>query len=292
MSTMVVTPPHAAARDPVSNVSDAKVPPNGSSMWVWTSIPPGMTYLPVASITRPAPCSAASKCPGCPSATMISPSINTSWAITPVVDMTFPFLMSVVGMASAGDDLVVGVGASVAVERPCVADLTDLVEVEIADDQVGLVGVSDVADELAARVDEVALPVEVVVPERFDTDPVDGADVVHVGDRRGRLLEPPQILRQAAAGGRRGEEDLGAGENEAAPAFWEVAVIADVHAHLADRRVEHRISVRTGGEVVLLPEPLDLRDVLLAVLAEVPAVGIDDGRGVVVQPRLHVLVHR
>ncbi len=47
MSTMVVTPPHAAAVEPVSNVSLAKVPPNGSSMWVWTSIPPGMTYLPV-----------------------------------------------------------------------------------------------------------------------------------------------------------------------------------------------------------------------------------------------------
>ena len=47
---IVVVPPKAAARVPVSKVSLAKVPPNGSSMWVWTSIPPGMTYLPVASI--------------------------------------------------------------------------------------------------------------------------------------------------------------------------------------------------------------------------------------------------
>jgi hypothetical protein len=36
---------------PVSNVSLAKVPPNGSSMCVCTSMPPGMTYLPVASMT-------------------------------------------------------------------------------------------------------------------------------------------------------------------------------------------------------------------------------------------------
>ena len=36
---------------PVSNVSDALVPPNGISMCVWTSTPPGTTYLPVASIT-------------------------------------------------------------------------------------------------------------------------------------------------------------------------------------------------------------------------------------------------
>ena len=48
---IVVVPPHAAARVPVSNVSEALVPPNGSSMCVWASMPPGMTYLPVASIT-------------------------------------------------------------------------------------------------------------------------------------------------------------------------------------------------------------------------------------------------
>ena len=47
---MLVVPPKAAARVPVSNVSLAKVPPNGSSMWVWTSMPPGMTYLPLASM--------------------------------------------------------------------------------------------------------------------------------------------------------------------------------------------------------------------------------------------------
>ncbi len=54
-SMIVVVPPQAAARVPVSNVSAAYVPPKGSSMWVWTSMPPGITYLPVASITRSAP---------------------------------------------------------------------------------------------------------------------------------------------------------------------------------------------------------------------------------------------
>ena len=44
--------PRRGDRVPVSNVSDATVPPNGSSMCVCTSTPPGMTYLPVASITR------------------------------------------------------------------------------------------------------------------------------------------------------------------------------------------------------------------------------------------------
>jgi hypothetical protein len=40
-SMIVVVPPKAAARVPVSKVSEAKVPPNGSSMWVWTSIAAG-----------------------------------------------------------------------------------------------------------------------------------------------------------------------------------------------------------------------------------------------------------
>ena len=43
--------------EPVSNVSLANVPPNGSSMWVCTSTPPGITYLPAASMTRSQPSS-------------------------------------------------------------------------------------------------------------------------------------------------------------------------------------------------------------------------------------------
>ena len=61
---MVVVPPQAAARVPVSNVSDAKVPPKGSSMCVCTSMPPGTTYLPVASIVRSAVTPAAAVEPG------------------------------------------------------------------------------------------------------------------------------------------------------------------------------------------------------------------------------------
>src|SRR5688572_7668841 len=297
MSTIVVTPPHAAARDPVSKVSEAKVPPNGSSMCVCTSIPPGITYLPAASITRSAPCAAAEKCPGWPTATIVSPSISTSWAITPVVEMTLPFLISVVGIRllwndSAGDELVVRVRPAVAVELPAVAHLADLVEVEVAHDQLRLVRVADVAHELPARVDEVALAVEVVLAERLDTDPVDGADVVHVGDRRRRLLEAPDVLGQPAVRGRRVEHDLRPVESDRPPPLREVPVVADVDADLADRGVEDRVSARSGREVELLPEPLDLRDVLLAVLAEVRAVGVDHGGGVVVQAVLHDLVHR
>ena len=45
-STIVVVPPNAAARVPVSKSSADVAPPNGMSMWVWTSMPPGRTILP------------------------------------------------------------------------------------------------------------------------------------------------------------------------------------------------------------------------------------------------------
>jgi hypothetical protein len=48
-----------------------------------------------------------------------------------------------------------------------------------------------------------------------------------------------------------------------------VAVIADVHADLADGRLEDRVAEVARAEVELLPEALDVRDVGLAVLAQV-----------------------
>ncbi len=46
----VVVPPKAAARVPVSKSSALVVPPKGMSRWVCTSMPPGMTMQPLASI--------------------------------------------------------------------------------------------------------------------------------------------------------------------------------------------------------------------------------------------------
>ena len=108
------------------------------------------------------------------------------------------------------------------------------------------------------------------------------------------LLDPPQVLRQAARGGARDEHDLGAVEAERPGALGEVAVVADVDADLADRGLEHRVAEVAGPEVELLPEALDVRDVGLAVLAQVRPVGVDDRGGVVVDARglLVLLVHR
>src|SRR5712692_79291 len=53
-SMSVVVPPKAAAMVPVSKSSALVVPPKGMSRCVCTSIPPGMTRRPEASMTRPA----------------------------------------------------------------------------------------------------------------------------------------------------------------------------------------------------------------------------------------------
>ena len=71
------------------------MPPNGSSMWVWTSTPPGTTYLPLASMTRSADDSAAVAMvePGSSSAAIRSPSTRMSAADCPVAVTAVPPLM-------------------------------------------------------------------------------------------------------------------------------------------------------------------------------------------------------
>src|SRR5436305_2940189 len=89
-STSVVVPPNAAARVPVSKSSDDVVPPNGISRWVWQSMPPGMTYIPVASITRSAPSPIPER-----TAAIRSPSISTSAFVVSRAVTTVPFRISV-----------------------------------------------------------------------------------------------------------------------------------------------------------------------------------------------------
>src|SRR5262245_5611353 len=87
-------------------------------------------------------------------------------------------------MPSRPDEVVVRVGPAVAVELPCLADLLDLVEVHVPDEQLLVMGRAKGADELATRITEVALAVEVVVAEvLLDPDPVDRPHEVAVGHR-------------------------------------------------------------------------------------------------------------
>src|SRR5215472_17525547 len=271
-SMIVVVPPQAAAVVPVANVSTENVPPNGISMCVCPSIPPGITYLPAASTTssalvcRPAAAGRAS------TAAIFSPSMSTSASSVPSAVTTVPPLIRMLiavppallpappGQTKARS-VAAGIGrsrryqafvrvrAAVPVELPQVPDLGQLVHVQVTDDDlVGGVG-GGFPDDLTARVREVGLAVEVVVAERLDPDPVDRADVVLVSDSGGRLFQPPQVRRQPARGRRRVEDDPRSGQAERPPAFGEVPVITDVDADQPDRGVEHRVAEVAGPEV-------------------------------------------
>src|SRR5580704_19321286 len=157
-SMMVVVPPQAAARVPVSKVSEANVPPNGISMCVCTSIPPGSTYLPVASMTWSAASAngaSAGGAPGSPvrslasNAAIRSPATSTSAASVPSAVTTVPPLIRMVttlfSCSPALADVsrlyqsLVLVGAAVAVELPQVPDLSQLIHVQVPDHHLVLV---------------------------------------------------------------------------------------------------------------------------------------------------------
>src|SRR5208283_124447 len=97
-----------------------------------------------------------------------------------------------------------------------------------------------------------------------------------------RLLQLPEILGESGHGGGRIEYDLRPVQAQDAGALWEVAIVADVDADPGVARLEHRIAEVARREVELLPEArVAVGNMVLAVLAQVAAVGVDDGGGVV-----------
>ena len=92
-------------------------------------------------------------------------------------------------------DRPVSIRSTVAEELPRIADLADLVHIEIGDDKFVLITCAD-GEHLAARVAEIALAVEFAdVPRRLRADAVDRSDKITVGDGVGGLFEFPKIFR-------------------------------------------------------------------------------------------------
>src|SRR5437899_8155617 len=184
------------------------------------------------------------------------------------------------------------VRAPVPVELPGVPHLAYEIEIEVGDEEL-LVFLRSLRHDLAARVREVARAVVVVRTELFLlSDTIDRPHPVAVRDGMGGLLDEPKVHRQPARGGRGNEDELRSVKAEHPRALGEVAVVADVHADLPYGGVEDRVAEVAGAEVELLPEAVDVRDVRLAVLAEVLAVGVDHSGGVVVDAGLVLFVHR
>jgi hypothetical protein len=71
-----------------------------------------------------------------------------------------------------------------------------------------------------------------------------------------------------------------------------MAVVANVDAYFSDCGLEHRIADVAGTEIKFFPKALDLRNVRLAIFAEILAVVINHRRGVVIDAALVFFVHR
>src|SRR5713101_6077249 len=182
---------------------------------------------------------------------------------------------------SSARDFSVGFWAAVAVELPGIADFLDFIEIELRHEQFILV-TAGLLHDFSARIAEVALAVEFAdLPGMLGADAIDGGDKVGVGDGMGGLLQFPKIFGEAGDGGRWVVYDFRAVESEDSGAFREVAVVADVNANAGITSLEDGIAGVSGREIKLFPEArVAMRNVVLAVFAEIAAAGVNDRGGV------------
>src|SRR6185437_7462154 len=180
--------------------------------------------------------------------------------------------------------IAIQVGPPVAEELPRLPHFGNHVEIQFGGQHFILVARS-LGDSLPARIAEVALPIELAdVPRSLAPHAINRAHKVAVRDRVRRLLQLPKVFAQTRNGGRRIKDDLRAIQPQRPRAFGKVPVIAGVNADLAEAEIKHRISQVAGPEVKLLPEArLQMRNVCLAVLAQVRAFAVNHRRRVVVE---------
>ena len=146
------------------------------------------------------------------------------------------------------------IGTAIEIEMPGVPNFLNDIEVEVAHDQLLIVGAAQFSDELPLRIAEVALAVKVVIAMFLDADAIDGADIISIEDGVRSLLNAPKMLAQSARGRRRDEDHLGAVQAEGARAFREMPVMADINTDLADSGIEDGITEIARAEIEFLPE--------------------------------------
>jgi hypothetical protein len=128
----------------------------------------------------------------------------------------------------------------------------------------------------------------------FETGAVDGGHIATIGDGMGALCGlPGRVLLGSKGGflggvpayGGRVKEDLSPLECGEACGFGKPLIPTDEHAEAAVAGGERAEAEVAGGEVELFVVEGVVGDVHLAVDAEEIAVGVDDGRGVMVETR-------
>src|SRR4029453_18710764 len=190
----------------------------------------------------------------------------------------------------------VRVGSPIAVELPGVAYAFDHVQIKITYPYVFILIAAHRADHVALRIAELAGAIEsdgqLAVLVVLTTDPIRCCNEVAVGRGGGRLLDFPESIGQARLGGVGVEDDLRAVQAERAPSFRKVPVVTDIDPDGTDGSLEHWVAQIAWPEVELLPELIEVRNVVLAVLSEDGAVGIDHDRCVVVNAGYLLLIDR
>lgn len=192
-------------------------------------------------------------------------------------------------LAPAFGDVGVGIDAAVAEERPDAAEIFDLLEVDVVEEDF-LVFDGGLGDDFAVGIREKTLSPKFGAVVR--TCAVDGADEAAVGDGVAALDGFPGavlggaefgfFLGEPADGG--GVEDhLCAAESHEAGGLGVPLIPADEDANFPEGGVPDGPIGIAGGEVEFFFEGGVLGDVRFAVDAEEGAVGGVDGGGVVVE---------
>src|SRR3954463_3117187 len=165
---------------------------------------------------------------------------------------------------------------AIAEELPDLAHLADHVEVEVRDYDFIFVA-AGLRNDFSPRIAEITLAVKFAdIPRLLPPHAINRANEISIGDGVRRLLQLPQIFREAGDSRRRIEYDLSSVQSQNARAFWKVPVVADVHAHLGILGLEHGITKIPRREIEFLPESrMTVRQMMLAVFPQIAPIGID-----------------
>src|SRR5699024_1661992 len=144
---------------------------------------------------------------------------------------------------------------AIAIELPVVANLSDEVEIEVADDELLVFARPVATDDVSPRVGELTGSVEVdrevAVLVVLAADAVRAGPVIAVRPGGGRLFELPETVAEPVFRGMGVDPELRAVRPEHPPSLGKVPITADVHADRTDGRVDERVAEVAGPEVEL-----------------------------------------
>src|ERR1700682_2929277 len=173
-------------------------------------------------------------------------------------------------------DFSVRLRPAIAIELPRIADLLNLLQVQVGHQQFVLIA-AGLRHDLSAWIAKITLAIELAnVPRLLRANPVDGRNKIRVSDGVRGLLKLPQIFGTAGDRGRRIVDNLRTVEPENACAFGKMPIVTDVYTNARVTCVEDRIPGIARREIELFPEArMAMWDMVFSIFSQVAAVCID-----------------